>query len=84
MNKRPGYSPEVGERAVRLVLPSEHECSFRWAAIKSVATKMGCPPETLRSWVNKIAVDSGAKAGVTTEPSKQMKELEREVEVPRA
>ena len=54
MNKRPGYSPEVRERAVRLVLTSEHEPTCRWAAIKSIATKMGCTAETLRSWINKM------------------------------
>ena len=79
MNKRPGYSPEVRERAVRLVLTSEHEHSSRWAAIQSIATKIGCTPETLRSWVNKMEADSGAKPGVTTDQAKRMKELEREV-----
>ena len=59
MNKRPGYSPEVRERAVGLVLASAHEHSCRWVAIKSIATKMGCAPETLRSWINKMAVDTG-------------------------
>ena len=78
MTKRPGYSPKVRERAVRLVLTSEHEHSSRWAAIQSIATKMGCTPETLRSWVNKMEVDSGAKPGVTSGQSKRMKELERE------
>ena len=78
MNKRPGYSPEVRERAVRLVLTSEHEHTSRWAAIKSIATKMGCTAETLRSWVNKMEVDSGAKPGVTGDQSKRMKALERE------
>lgn len=78
MNKRPGYSPEIRERAVRLVLTSEHEHSSRWAAIKSIATKIGCTPETLRSWVNKIEVDSGVKPGVTTDQAKRTKELERE------
>ena len=78
MNKRPGYSPEVRERAVRLVLTSEHEHASRWAAIKSIATKIGCTAETLRSWVNKMEVDSGAKPGVTSDQSKRMKALERE------
>ena len=78
MTKRPGYSPEVRERAVRLVLTSEHGHTSRWAAIQSIATKIGCTPETLRSWINKLEVDSGTKLGVTTDQSKRMKELERE------
>ena len=79
MNKRPGYSQEVRERAVRLVLTSEHEHSSRWAATKSVASKIGCTPETLRSWINKIEVDDGTKPGVTTDQAQRTKELEREV-----
>ena len=78
MNRRPGYSPEVRERAVRLVLTSEHDHSSRWATIQSVAAKIGCTPETLRSWVNKMEVDSGRKPGVTTDQAARMKELERE------
>ena len=78
MNKRPGYSPEVRERAVRLVLTSEHEHASRWAAIKSIATKIGCTAETLRSWINKMEVDTGTKPGVTSDQSKRMKALERE------
>ena len=66
------------ERAVGLVLTSEHEYTSRWAAIQPIATKMGCTPETLRSWVNKIEVDSGAKPGFTRAQSKRMKALERE------
>ena len=78
MNKRPGYSPEVRERALRLVLTSEHEHPSRWAGIQSIATKIGCTPETLRPWIHKMEVDSGAKPGVTSDQSKRMKELERE------
>ena len=78
MNKRPGYSPEVRERAVGLMLTNEHEHACRWAAIKSIATKMGCTPETLRSWVNKMEVDSGAKPEVTSDQLKRMKDLGRE------
>lgn len=78
MNKRPGYSPEVRERAVRLVLSGEHEHNSRWAAIQSVASKIGCTPETLRSWINKMEVDSGNKPGVTSTEAARLKELERE------
>jgi len=81
MNRRPGYSPEVRERAVRLVLTSEHEHKSRWAATQSVATKIGCTPETLWTWINKIEVDSGTKPGVTTDQAQRMKELERANEV---
>ena len=79
MNKRMGYSPEVRERAVRLVLTTEHEHSSRWAAIQSVAAKIGCTAETLRRWINLSEVDSGITAGVTTDQAAQMKALEREV-----
>lgn len=78
MNKRPQYSPEVRERAVRLVLTSEHEHSSRWAATVSVADKIGCTPETLRTWINKMEVDSGQRAGVTTDQAERIKALERE------
>ncbi len=78
MNKRPGYSPEVRERAVRLVLTGEHEHQSRWAAIQSVAGKIGCTPETLRSWVNKMEIDNGNKPGVTRTEAARLKELERE------
>ena len=79
MNRRPGYSPEIRERAVRLVLTTEHEHSSRWAATQSIAAKIGCTPETLRTWINKIEVDSGTKSGVTTDQAQRTKELEREV-----
>ena len=73
MNKRPGYSPAVRERAIGQVLTSEHEHTSRGATIPSIATKMGGTPETLRSWLNKMAVDTGA----TSAQSKRMTALAR-------
>jgi transposase len=78
MNRRPGYSKEVRERAVRLVLTSEHDHSSRWAATQSVASKIGCTPETLRSWLKKMEVDNGLQPGTTSDHAAQMKTLERE------
>ena len=79
MNKHPGYSPEVRERAVRWVLTSEHEHPSRWAATQLVATKIGCTAETLRKWISKIEVDSGVKPGISTDQAQRTKALEREV-----
>jgi len=79
MNKVVRYSPEVRERAVRLVLSTESEHSSRWSAIQSVAGKMGCTPETLRSWIIKLEVDEGIKPGITSDQAAKLKELEREV-----
>ena len=72
------YSPEVRERAVRLVLdnPGQHE--IRWAAIVSVSAKIGCAANTLSDWVKKAEVDRGDRAGVTSEMAEKMKALERE------
>ena len=78
MKKQLTYSPEVRERAVRLVLSSEHEHSSRWAATQSVAAKIGCTSETLRKWIHRIEIDSGMQAGVTTDHAKQLKDLQRE------
>ena len=78
MNKKLRYSPEVRERAVRMVLTSEHEHPSRWAALVSVSSKIGCTPETLRAWINKMDVDSGKKPGVTSDAAAKIKELERE------
>ncbi len=61
MNKRTTYSAEVRERAVRMVLTSEHDYPSRWAALVSISSKIGCTPETLRAWVNRIEVDSGSQ-----------------------
>lgn len=78
MTTRIQYSPEVRERAVRLVLTGEHDHPSRWAAIKSVAAKIGCTPETLRTWVKQIEIDTGVAPGMTSDQQAQMKALERE------
>ncbi len=72
------FSPEVRSRAVRLVLDHEHEHPSRWTAIVSIATKIGCTPQTLLDWVKKAEVDSGKRAGVPTDMAEKLKALERE------
>ncbi len=72
------FSPEVRSRAVRLVLDREHEQPSRWTAIVSIATKIGCTPQTLLDWVKKAEVDSGKRAGVPTDMAEKLKALERE------
>jgi transposase len=79
MSIQPSYSPEVRERAVRLVLATEHEHKSRWQATQSVASKIGCTPETLRKWINQLEIDQGVKAGTSSNQAQRMKELEREV-----
>ena len=59
MDKRTRYSPEVRERTVRLVQEHLHEHSSQWAAIQSIATKVGCTAETLRRWVRQDERDGG-------------------------
>ena len=78
-NKRQRFSTEVRERAVRLVQESAGEHPSEWAAIRSIATKIGCTTETLRKWVRQAERDSGTRAGTTTEEKKRIKDLEREV-----
>ena len=78
MSKSIRYSPEVRERAVRMVFEHQIEYSSQWQAVVSIATKIGCTPETLRKWVRRAEVDSGRRAGVTSEERAKIKELERE------
>jgi transposase-like protein len=72
------FSPEVRSRAVRLVLDHEHEHPSRWTAIMSIASKIGCTPQTLLDWVKKTEIDSGKRAGVPTDMAEKLKALERE------
>ena len=66
--KRPNYAPEVRQRAVRMVLDHQADYPSRWAAIDSVAKKIGCAPQSLHEWVRKTEVDSGKRAGITVPP----------------
>jgi len=72
------YSPEIRERAVRMVFEHEQEYDSQWAAIRSIAPKVGCTAETLRTWVRKTEIDTGRRDGVTSDERARIKELERE------
>ena len=85
MDRRTRYSPEVRERAVRLVFEHEGAYSSQWSAIVSIAEKFGCTAETLRRWVRRVETDEGRRSGLTTVERERLKELERENrELPRA
>jgi transposase len=72
------YSPEIRERAVRMIFEHEHEYDSQWAAIRSIAPKIGCTAETLRTWVRKTEIDTGRRDGVTSDERARIKALERE------
>jgi transposase len=72
------YSPEVRERAVRMVRDQTSEHASQWAAIEAVAPKLGCTSETLRRWVRQAERDGGRRPGLTTDERQRFKELERE------
>src|SRR6267143_302894 len=79
------YSPEVRERAVRMVREHRAEHPSQWAANASIAGKPGCTTETLRRWVRQAERDTGHRAGLTSDERQRLKELEREnVELKRA
>jgi len=72
------YSAEVRERAVRMVQEHGPEHASQWAAITSIASKIGCTGETLRNWVRQAERDRGQRGGLTTDERTRLKELERE------
>ena len=73
------FSPEVRQRAVRMVLEHRGEHASEWAAIGSIAGKIGCTAETLRSWVRQAQRDAGQRPGATTDDRERIRALEREV-----
>jgi transposase len=79
MTKSNKFSPEVRERAVRMVQEHRSDYPSLWAAIESIAPKIGCVPQTLNEWVKQAEVNSGQRAGTTTSDAQRIKELEREV-----
>ena len=78
MNKTTRYSPEVRERAVRMVFEHQADYDSQWAALNSIAAKIGCTAETLRKWVRRAERDQGRREGLTTSDRERLKVLERE------
>lgn len=78
MKKSNRYSPEVRERAVRMVKEHLKDYPSEWATIESIAPKIGCAPQTLHGWIRKQQTDSGQRSGQTTDDRDRVKALERE------
>ena len=78
MSRSNRYPSEVRERAVRLVREAQPEHNSQWAAIQSIAAKIGCTHETLRRWVRQAEQDRGERAGLTTDEKALLKQLQRE------
>jgi transposase len=78
MGRKSKFAPEVRERAVRLVQETRQSHDSEWAAISSVAEKVGCTPESLRKWMRQTQRDTGERPGLTTAEKERLRELERE------
>lgn len=78
MKKLTKFSPEVRERAVRMVFESRGDYGSQWAAIESIAAKIGCSAQTLCNWVRQYERDTGQRDGTTTAEAERIKQLERE------
>ena len=78
MNKSTRYSPEIRERAVRMVFEHQADYDSQWAAMSSIAAKIGCTAETLRKWVRRAERDQGLREGLTSSDRERLKALERE------
>ncbi len=78
MNNSKRYSPEVRERAVRMVFEHQGEHESQWAAMNSIASKIGCTAETLRKWVRQAERDQGIRGGLSSTERDRLKELERD------
>ena len=78
MKKSTKFSPEVRERAVRMVQEHRGDYPSLWAAVESIAPKIGCVPQTLLEWVKRTEVDAGQRDGLTSSERERLKQLERE------
>jgi len=78
MNKSTKFSPEVRERAVRMVQEHRGDYPSLWAAVESIAPKIGCVPQTLLDWVKREEVDAGQRDGLSSSERERLKQLERE------
>ncbi len=78
MNKSTKFSPEVRERAVRMVQEHRGDYPSQWAAVESIAPKIGCVPQTLLEWVKREEVDSGSREVLTSSERERLEQLERE------
>jgi len=78
MKTQKRYSPEVRDRAVRMVLEQQAKHSSQWATIQSISSKIGCTHETLRRWVRRAEIDQGIRGGLSSDDRERLKQLERE------